>query len=56
MSTVLVQESKGSPSRTAFRIPSGIEMKYVMSVIQSPSEIETGIFSLMSSITDTSRK
>ena len=32
-------------------MPSGIEIRYDSSVIQLPSEMETGIFSLISSIT-----
>src|SRR5947209_18066384 len=51
-----VQVSNREPSLTALRMPSGIEIKYVSSVIQMPSDIETGSFSLMSCSTLVSRK
>ncbi len=53
---VEVHMSNCDPSRTAFEMPSGIEIKYEISVIHSPSEIETGIFSTTRSMTLTSRK
>ena len=45
-----VQLSKFVPSLTAFLIPNGMDIKYAKIVDQSPSEIETGIFSFISSI------
>src|SRR5436305_8418336 len=51
-----VQVSKREPSLTALRMPSGIEIRYVSSVIQMPSDIDTGSFSLMSCSTLVSRK
>ena len=56
MMTLEVQTSKREPSPTAFRIPSGIEIRYVSSIIQIPSDIDTGSFSLISCNTLTSRK
>src|SRR5271154_3977102 len=52
--TAEVQVSNFEPSITALRIPSGIEIRYVKSVIQMPSDIETGSFSLISCSTLTS--
>src|SRR5215469_13285865 len=56
MITADVQVSNFEPSFTALRMPSGIEIRYVRSVIQMPSDIETGSFSLISWITLMSRK
>ncbi|MNO98759.1 hypothetical protein D3C76_905130 [compost metagenome] len=52
----LVHTSKWLPWRTALAIPSGIDTRYMISVLHSPSEIETGIFSAIRSITLASRK
>src|SRR6185312_14536151 len=51
MITAEVQVSNFDPSATALRMPSGIEIRYVSSVIQIPSDIETGSFSLINWIT-----
>src|SRR5206468_8511448 len=56
MITADVHVSNFEPSWTALRMPSGIEIRYVRSVIQTPSDIETGSFSLISCSTLTSRK
>ncbi len=56
MMTVEVQTSKREPSSIAFRMPSGIEIRYVSNVIQMPSDIDTGSFSLTNCSTLTSRK
>ena len=56
MMTALVHTSKAVPSRTAFAMPSGIEMRYTNSVVHSPIEIETGSFSRMSPMTERARK
>lgn len=52
----LVQMSKTLPWRTALAIPSGIDTRYMISVLQSPSEIDTGNFSTIRSVTLASRK
>ena len=52
----LVHTSKALPWRTALLIPSGMEIIYISSVLQSPSEMETGIFSIIKSVTLASRK
>ena len=52
----LVQTSKVLPWRVALAIPRGIDARYMISVLHSPSEIDTGIFSTISSVTDASRK
>src|SRR5579872_1900576 len=56
MITAEVQVSNFDPSCTALRMPSGIEIRYVNNVIQMPSDIETGNFSLINCRTLTSRK
>ena len=56
MTTALVHTSMAEPSRTAFVIPSGIETKYTRRVVHSPSEIETGSFSITRLTTERSRK
>ena len=56
MIAALVQTSKCDPSRTALAMPSGIEIRYTISVVHSPSEIDTGILSTIRSITLRSRK
>ncbi len=52
----LVQTSNLLPWRVALAIPSGIEARYMISVLHSPSEMETGIFSMIRSVTLASRK
>ena len=44
MMTADVQHRNCVPSRTALRMPSGIEMRRRANIIQTPSEIETGSF------------
>ena len=51
MTTPDDQTSKRDPSRTALAMPSGIDIRYTSSVVHSPSEIETGIFSSTRSTT-----
>ena len=46
MTAALVHTSKVEPSRTALATPSGMEMAYTSSVVQRPSEIDTGILSI----------
>src|SRR5215472_16116083 len=43
MMMVEVHTSKREPSRTALRMPSGIEIKKLSSIIQRPSDMETQI-------------
>ena len=52
----LVQVSNDDPSRTALRMPKGIEMRYAISVDHRPKVIDTGIFSRIRSITLVDRK
>ena len=56
MMTPDVHTSNRVPSWIALRMPSGIEIRYSSSTIHSPSEIDTGSFSLISCSTLTSRK
>ena len=56
MMSPLVHTSKPLPSRTAFAMPSGMEMMYTSSVVHSPSEMDTGSLSITRSTTDWSRK
>ena len=51
-----VHPSNRVPSRTAFRMPRGIEMRYASSVDQSPKVMDTGIFSITRSVTSIDRK
>ena len=52
----LVQTSKALPWRVALAMPSGMETRYMISVLHSPSEMDTGIFSRIRSVTLASRK
>ena len=54
--TPLDQISKREPSRTAFMMPSGIEIRYTNRVVHRPSEMDTGILSSTKSMTLRSRK
>ena len=54
--SVDVQLSKLEPSNKAFLIPKGIDIMYAKRVVHKPNDIETGIFSIMSSITEIERK
>ncbi|MNF17901.1 hypothetical protein D3C80_2216810 [compost metagenome] len=56
MIAVLLQTSKALPWRTALAIPRGIDTRYMISVLHRPSEIDTGIFSTIRSMTLASRK
>ena len=56
MITPEVQMSKGVPSFTALRMPSGIDTAYWMMSSHRPSEIDTGIFSTIRLTTLRSRK
>ncbi|MCY1484276.1 hypothetical protein D9M68_178650 [compost metagenome] len=52
----LVQMSKWLPCRTALAMPSGIDTRYMISVLHRPMEIDTGSFSTIRSVTLASRK
>ena len=56
MISELVQTSKWLPWRVALAIPRGIDTRYMIRVLHNPSEMETGIFSLIRSMTLASRK
>ncbi|MOA08154.1 hypothetical protein D3C78_1278970 [compost metagenome] len=56
MIAVLVHTSKVLPCRMALAMPSGIDTRYMISVLHRPSEMDTGIFSMISSVTVASRK
>jgi hypothetical protein len=49
--TALVQTSKLLPSRTALRIPNGMDIRYTNNVVHKPSDIDTGILSSTRSMT-----
>ncbi|MNF88573.1 hypothetical protein D3C85_1615260 [compost metagenome] len=52
----LVQTSKALPWRVALAMPRGIDTRYMINVLHSPSDMETGIFSMIRSMTLASRK
>ncbi|MCY1338607.1 hypothetical protein D9M71_80140 [compost metagenome] len=56
MIAVLLQTSKALPWRTALVMPSGMDTRYMIRVLQSPREMDTGIFSMIRSVTLASRK
>ena len=56
MMAELVHTSKWLPCRVALAMPRGIDTRYMISVLHSPSEIDTGIFSAIRSMTLASRK
>ncbi|MCY1333937.1 hypothetical protein D9M68_801680 [compost metagenome] len=56
MIAVLLQTSKALPWRTALAIPRGMDTRYMIRVLQSPREMDTGSFSMIRSMTLASRK
>ncbi|MCY1372920.1 hypothetical protein D9M69_601590 [compost metagenome] len=56
MIAVLLQTSKALPWRTALAMPSGMDTRYIIRVLQSPREMDTGSFSRIRSVTLASRK